>query len=319
MKNLIFLVKVSKKLSLRYLSLHFRNLLCRYYLKPILFIALTFFVCGCNFYPTKEQKEKIDSILIGEMCGELVNERIIELWNENYCPQLEESAYFIKEQYEEEYNKVYNVDMIFDGMISDLQPFLGKSYNDIYQEKINSLNQKVKQIENSFDDIRQKMGDALVRDFYATKEHINELYSVYNDEKSFSDLGEWINSSEFDKITTTFILPNNSFYSKDDGIMVSNVEDIDLRNVYLQCMMNESTSIDCTLEYAYTIIYNHLVNTLFDIERVYFVKAKNTKNSYIVGYSNMQAFLCTIMKKGDDESLAYESIKFDQTLIGQGI
>ena len=99
MKNLIFGVTVSKKSSLMYLSSHFRNLLCKYYLKPLLFIVLTFFVCGCNFYPTKEQKEKIDSILIGEMCGELVNERIIELWNENYCPQLEESAYFIKEQH----------------------------------------------------------------------------------------------------------------------------------------------------------------------------------------------------------------------------
>lgn len=322
MKNLILWVIFLKNLSFRYLSLHFKNLLCRCYLKSmlfILFIALTFFVGGCNVYPTKEQKERIDSILIGKMCGDLVNERIIELWNENYCPQLEESAYFIKEQYEKEYNKVYNADMIFNGIISDLQPFLGKSYNDIYREKINSLNQKVKQIENSFNDISRKIGDALAEDFYTTKEHINDLYSVYNDEKSFSDLGEWVNSSEFAQITTTFILPDNSFYSKDNGIMVSNVEDIDLRNVYLKCMMNESTSIDCTLEYAYTVIYYHLVNTLFDIDKVYFVKAENTKNSYIVGYSNMQAFLCTIMKNGDDESLVYESIEFNQTLIGQGI
>ena len=288
--------------------------------KTFTLLLMTFFVVGCAPSLTKEQKEAIDSVLIGKIKGEIVNDKMIHLWNEVYQSQLVEAVKIWQNQYQKEYNKTSLQDnLLYNGGISEFQSIFGSTYHDKYENQINRLNQKAEKIENEFDDITTKMGNALSTEFYVTKQRIDDLYAVYKEGKCFSDLSEWIDNPEFELLKIPFIMSNHLYDSETDGIMVSDIKEINMQEVFLQCLSDKIQFIDCTPLYAYTMIYHYLVNLSFDIKRVYLVKVEESENSYIVGYSNMKAYLCTLMGEEENQSLAYEPIEFDQTLIGKGI
>lgn len=248
---------------------------------------MTFFVTGCIPSLTKEQKEAIDSTLIGNIKGEIVNDKMLHLWNEVYQNQLAEAVDIWQNQYQEEYTKTSLQDnLLFNGGINELQSLLGSTYHDKYENQINELNQKAEKIENEFDDITTKMGNALSTDFYVTKQRIDDLYAVYKEEKNFSDLGDWIDNPEFELLKRPFIMSNHLYDSETDGVMVSDIKEINMQEVFLQCLSNKIQFVDCTPLYAYTMIYHYLVNLSFDIKRVYLVKVEESENSYIVGYSS---------------------------------
>ena len=207
---------------------------------------MTFFVTGCIPSLTKEQKEAIDSTLIGNIKGEIVNDKMLHLWNEVYQNQLAEAVDIWQNQYQEEYTKTSLQDnLLFNGGINELQSLLGSTYHDKYENQINELNQKAEKIENEFDDITTKMGNALSTDFYVTKQRIDDLYAVYKEEKNFSDLGDWIDNPEFELLKRPFIMSNHLYDSETDGVMVSDIKEINMQEVFLQCLSNKIQFVDC--------------------------------------------------------------------------
>lgn len=291
----------------------------RMYGASILFVAM-FLLAGCIPSISEEEKEKIDTILLGNIQGRIVNNRIVDLWNEVYLTQLQAAAEVWEKQINEEYEKTRQADyLLLNGGLSELGSIFGSSYHDKYAKNSEQLARKTESLAEEFESIANKMKPALAKNFYATKSRIDELYAVYKEEKAFSDLGRWIDNPEFELLKTPFIESGFLYDPETEGIMETSLTNINLQNVFVQCLSTKENFKDCTPLYAYTMIYHYLVNMDFNIKRVYIVGVEDSENSYAVGYSNMEAYLCTLMGEGDSQTLVYEPIEFDQTLIGKGM
>lgn len=277
----------------------------------IIFAFFTIFLYSCNSGPSKEEMRVLESLVANESYISNIDMLYTTYYN-NFIDAFNEYSE-IKES-----EILYNTDYY-----SNYSIWSSDKKIDNHNRQIDALNQ-----DNS--DEQKLLTMDLEENAALVKEAVKKLFNYspgdFDDEDSY-ELQRLKKSNIFnyyiDDLKECFIylqkfFDGNVFQDIEDIInnKVSDPERLSLALLPLDIETENSNPKSYTyLHYRISALYHIFKNVEYP-NVLYAVKEADSKNSYQVGYSNLDAYLCTFTRneKGD---LFYitKPIEFDQTLI----
>ena len=258
-------------------------------------------LASCNEF-SKDEEEVIKS-------GRLRNEAIAvefyddfnNYWNNTINEELEKTR-------EDIYNEKRQLNMFFGGTIFET---LADSYiekTEQIAEEFNNSYQKTTEL------LKSQIGEngltATIKSLDTTLKYIEEGYTldgrIYGEEESLSE--KLVNIMGHKLIPADSLINNNY-----------NLENI-AWNIYYKADIKSESNDNC-MYIVLKMMQNWLKNKQEkDVSVVYCEAYENSKNSYIVGYSNHRSFLITFLRnKKDICSFEWKEMVYETSYVGKSL